>query len=211
MAERLSVSEVIAKLVSVVFHPLLMPTWSYVLLINFGEPLEHEQSFFWEWVSGVYIFLATFLIPSLVFVVLLKLKFIGSFSMPDRHERNLPILITAVFFYLSFYLFQQLGLDAVFGLYMLGATVLALISMLINYWWKISLHLLGVGGLTGAVATLALYFSPSYFAVLPVVVLLSGLIAFSRLKLKAHSQAEVYVGYLLGLGVIFGFFAMMMG
>jgi len=211
MTKPFSVSNFIAKLVSIVFHPLLIPTWAYVLLVNFGEPLEHEQSFFWEWLNGVYIFLATFVIPSLVFVVLLKLKFIGSLSMPDRQERNLPILITAIFFYLSFYLFQQLGLDAVFGLYMLGATVLALLSMLINYWWKISLHLLGAGGLTGAVATLSLCFSPTYFVVLPIVVLLSGVIAFSRLKLNAHTQAEVYVGYALGFVVIFGFFRMMVG
>lgn len=211
MTGRLSVSDFIAKLISVVFHPLLMPTWAYVLLINFGEPIEHEQSFFWEWLNGGYIFLATFLVPSIIFVVLFKLKYISALNMPNRQERHLPILITAVFFYLSFYLFRQLGLDALFGLYMLGATALAWLSMLINYWWKISLHTLGAGGLTGAVATLTLYFSPTYFAVLPIVVVVSGFIAFSRLKLKAHSQAEVYVGYLLGFAVIFGFFAMMMG
>lgn len=201
----------ISKVVSILFHPLLMPSWAYLSIVFFGDPVQHEQDYLWLLIYGFYINLLTFVFPVAVFLLMLRFGLISALEMPGRHERNVPILITAVFFYMLFHFSRNWEIDPVFGLYMLGATILSLVAMLINYWWKISLHAIGAGGLLGAISTLTYFFNPAYFQLVPLVVIFTGVIAFSRLKLKAHSQSEVYAGLLLGFSVIFSLFAAMVG
>ncbi len=199
------------RIISIIFHPLLMPVWAYVVLVTFGDPLQHEQESLWVFIYGLYVLAITFLFPAIIFYIMLRMKLISALHMPHRAERHLPVLITAVFFYLLFHLSRSWEIDPVFSLYMLGATMLSLMALLVNYWWKISLHTMGVGAITAGVATLALYFSPDYFVILPIVVLVSGLTASARLQLDAHTESEVYAGFLLGFVTIFTLFGVMMG
>lgn len=201
----------IAQILSVVFHPLFMPTWAYAVLVGFGDPVQHEQDTLWVFIYALYIFGITFVFPAVIFRLMLEMRMISALHMPLRNERHVPILVTAIFFYLLFQLSANWEIDPIFRLYMLGATMLSLVAMLINYWWKISLHTLGVGALFGGVTTLSLYFSPAYFQVLPAVVVVAGATGYARLSLRAHAQSEVYAGLFVGFTLIFMLFALMMG
>ncbi len=64
--------------------------------------------------------------------------------------------------------------------------------------------MLGVGGATGTFISLNYLFGGLYyFSIL--FIFLSGILAFSRLDLKAHDEKQVYVGFTLGC-VFQGFF-----
>ena len=89
---------------------------------------------------------------------------------------------------------------------MLGATVLVLISLLINYLTKISIHMLAMGGLFGTFAGLAIGFHYDLRLLLFLLALAAGLTGFARLKLKAHTEAQVYTGFGLGVLVLMGLF-----
>ena len=88
---------------------------------------------------------------------------------------------------------------------MIGASLALLITILINFRWKISMHMIGAGGILGLFYAFGRYFHfPSLQAVLFISVV-SGLIAAARLYRGAHSPAQLYVGFGVGFLLEFGF------
>jgi membrane-associated phospholipid phosphatase len=72
------------------------------------------------------------------------------------------------------------------------------VVMLVNHWWKISAHMSGIGGLLGAVITLTYYFKDNTMWLYMALFVIAGLVAFSRLKLKAHTIWQVLAGFFVG-------------
>ena len=82
----------------------------------------------------------------------------------------------------------------------LSSIFILILAFLITKKWKISLHMLGIGGATGSFFALNIVFGSLYYWVIAFF-FLSGLLAFSRLDLQAHNRLQVYSGFLLG-GII---------
>lgn len=162
-----------------------------------------------RYMTVLFVFLTSFVMPSLIFLILLKLGKIRSFEMHSRNERTLPLFIVALFFYATYYLLKQGPHFALFNIFMLGATLLVILSMLINYFNKISIHMVAVGGLFGTFAGFAILFRHDLTFLLYLIVLTAGLIGFARLKLKAHSPRQVYTGFLLGVLFMLSLFLLM--
>ena len=64
---------------------------------------------------------------------------------------------------------------------------------------KSSLHMLGMGGIIGFVMIMSFEYQLNFNALLASLFLVAGLIGVARLSLKAHSPAEVYIGFLVGV------------
>ena len=79
-----------------------------------------------------------------------------------------------------------------------------LISAFITFFWKISIHSLGMGGASGFMLILAILYpdGPVHYLLI-LTVIFSGFVMMARLRLNAHSPAQVYWGYFLGLFVSF--------
>ena len=69
---------------------------------------------------------------------------------------------------------------------------------LFSKFWKISLHLIGIGGVLGVFLALQII-KGGLLNLIVALILVSGILAFARLKEKAHSPAQVYAGFLLGV------------
>lgn len=192
-------SYVFARILSVVFHPLLVPTWAFILILTQGNLAILKIPSQAAWMIALLVFLCTAAIPAFIFLFMYRLKMISALSMPYRSERMAPIVVTAIFFYLMSYLVRQLHIAPVFGFYMIGATALALLCLVVNIWWKISLHLAGMGGVTGALAGMTELYGDNYFLPMIAALIISGFVAASRLRLNAHRPAEVYAGFALGV------------
>jgi len=74
--------------------------------------------------------------------------------------------------------------------------------LIISYWWKISLHMAGIGGLCALIFTFSIRFSTSLRSLFMAAICAAGILAFSRMKLKLHKPSQVYVGFLLGFFVV---------
>ncbi|MDY0077322.1 MAG: hypothetical protein RBR87_08610 [Bacteroidales bacterium] len=196
----------LAKFFSIIFHPLLIPAWAYLALIWQGNLLLLRIPFNLVWTLAALIFLTTFLLPTAIVLLMLRFRMISSLSMPLRSERIGPLVVTAIFFYMTYYLLKQLQIAPVIYLYMLGATLLAVISAAVTLWWKISLHSMGVGALVGAFAALALFSPANYSFLLMLSLLMAGITASSRLILSAHKPAEIYAGFATGASLMFTLF-----
>lgn len=195
----------IAKFFTAIFHPLLIPTYSFIILL-------HQQFYFariipsqTRWILIGVIFFSTFLVPTIMTILMRKMGLVQSYNMDKREERTFPYVITVIFFYLAYYLMKKVGVSSFLQLFMAGAMLLVIITLIINVFWKISSHMVGMGGVTGALIALSymLYIDLTWWIV--AMLLVSGMVAYSRLFLQAHSAAQVYSGFLVGLVVMTGF------
>ncbi len=188
----------LAKIISWLVHPLLIPTYAMLILINTKTHFTLVLPQHFRYLTVLFVFLTSFALPSLIMLILLKLGKIRSLQMETRQERILPLFIVAIFFYMTYYLLKQGPHFAIFNIFMLGATLLVICSLLINYVTKISIHMVALGGLFGTFLGFDLALHLDMRVLLSLIILIAGVTAFARLRLDAHTVSQVYGGFLLG-------------
>ena len=192
----------LARAISYVFHPLLMPPYVLFLLLNLNSFLSRSLPFSYKMTLVGVAFITTVLFPLFLTWMLLRLRIISSVFMTRKEERIYPILSIAVFYYLTYFLLRGIHISAIFSYYMLGATLLAILSLAVNFYRKISLHMIGIGGFTGLFLGLSLNFGINLNTEMIAGILLAGIIGFARLKSNSHQPAEIYTGFLMGVLVM---------
>jgi len=128
--------------------------------------------------------------------------------MLSQQERVLPMIIITAAFYTTYYLLKQTSESGIMALFMIGATMLVLIALIINYITKISLHLTAWGGVFGTFLGMAIIFHFNLTMLLYIIILVTGIVGTARLKLNAHTPVQVYSGFFLGAGVMLLLFYM---
>lgn len=200
-----------ANTISSVFHPLFVPIYGLILLLYIPSTPESfliQDSMYHspESIKQIILFLFGIfgvIAPGVSLLLFKYNKTISSLSLDIQHERKVPIFMMAIymgilFFFLAFQVPDYAVPNITRGI-SLGATIGIFVAGVLNRFAKLSLHMLGMGMLTGA---LFMYYMEQYDFppfILPSVFLLSGIVATARLSLNAHSYFELILGYLLGL------------
>ncbi|HMM11061.1 MAG TPA: hypothetical protein PKE03_03090 [Bacteroidales bacterium] len=196
-----------ARVVSVILHPLLIPLYAFLITLGITGHLQLQIPVHAQWLVAGLVLLLTVIMPGAIFYLMLRMRMISSLHMPYRQERNVPILITALFFYLTYQVLSRFGVAPLFSFYMLAASMLSLVALGANLWIKISLHMVALGALAGSMAVFARLFGEEYVYPALLAVLTAGLAGTARLVLGAHRQTEIYLGFLTGfvwMYVLFG-------
>ena len=188
----------LAKTLSLLLHPLLMPTYGFLLIFCTKNYISTFTPFSLKVVILSITFVFTFMLPALNAFILLKMGRIKSFEMETPKERIIPYISTSLYFFGLYYLFITAQFPPVFVILILGAAISILLTWIINFKWKISAHAVGVGGIIGAMIGISLRLMIDLRLILILVIFIAGLLGFARLKLNAHTPAQVYSGYLLG-------------
>ncbi|OQY01768.1 MAG: hypothetical protein B6I20_07490 [Bacteroidetes bacterium 4572_117] len=197
-------NDLFSKIISIIFHPLLMPSYALLIIFNSGThysyiPTEAQKIIY------ILVFLTTFLIPVSIIPFLLQLKIIKTFQLKDREDRIIPLFITAISYYFSYYLLSRLPFHVpqFIKILIIASATLICINLIINLKWKVSSHLIGVSGLLALIFLFSIIYYADLLYVLVLLSVISGIVAFARLKLNAHNPQQVYSGFLLGfLGII---------
>lgn len=198
----------LAKIVSVLFHPLLMATYMCaILMVTMPvalDPLRREA--FMGFL--IVIFLITFLLPAINIAIFRLFGSITSFSMRDRRERIIPFYFIAVLYLgmtLLFYWKFNMNLTDNVLKFLLIMNTLVIVSAIITPFYRISIHSVGMCGLLGVLLPLntvsedgALLY-PTVF-----LIVLAGVVMSSRLQLNAHTPREVMLGGMMGFAISFG-------
>lgn len=151
----------------------------------------------------IIVFNTTFLIPVLLIPIFLYRKIITSIDMESNRERILPLFLTFGSYYLGYFLIKSLPVPPVLISFILVSMLMVLVVGIISFWWKISAHMTGIGGLMGSMIAFSIKFFVEMQPVIIMMAIVAGLIGFSRLKLKAHSPAQLFAGW--GIGLVSGF------
>ena len=187
------------KIVSVVFHPLLMAT--YLSAILFTKAPELFPRVMPQVIPQfiLVVFITTCLMPALSIFLLKSFAFITNLELTKRAERMRPFIFIAFYYAVSSYLFaEKLEMGPVFMTVMIGVTVLILGLLIITIWFKISIHAAatwsGVGFVSALMMTMAVDIGWYYFGL----IMAAGLTSSSRLYLGYHQPKEVWSGAILG-------------
>jgi hypothetical protein len=205
----------LALFFSYIGHPLLALFYMLLLLMAcnpyaFGIRSMAEPK---AVVLIVSVFAITFLIPGFGVALMKPLGLIKSLHLDDKQDRTGPYIITGVFYLWLVKNLLSLGyLPALFVAFALGATISLFLAFFINIFLKVSAHAAGMGGfVTMLLITLFSYpdatlgipafggtMMVGFAVVLALGILFAGLVGTARLALKAHSPAELYIGYGVG-------------
>lgn len=188
----------IAQAFSLTFHPLLMPTLGVILLLYTDSYLLYIPS---QAKNTIILLIAigTLVLPIVMLPVFIMQGKINNLLLDDRKERIFPLALTSVFYLLTFMLFKKIPILGFLHAYILGAFLSVLAGAIVSLKWKISTHMLGLGGLTGMVVMASVNLNINLYYSLIGVIIATGLTGSSRLYLNAHTPAQVYAGYVSGL------------
>ncbi|MCK3683659.1 phosphatase PAP2 family protein [Maribellus sp. YY47] len=191
----------LAKIISILFHPVVVPTLGILLLLN--------SSFYFSMLSWeakrfilLVVFFTTCILPMLM-VSLLALNTKFDINMLKSTDRILPLLASAVFYYLGFVLLGKVSVFPVLKLYMLASVLVIVALLVVSFKWKISNHMAALGGLTGTFLALSFRYGLNPVYSLLIIILVSGLVGTARLALSRHNIWQVIAGYSLGFLVLY--------
>jgi membrane-associated phospholipid phosphatase len=78
-----------------------------------------------------------------------------------------------------------------------------LVAAIVSYFWKISIHLIGIGGVTGMISALSVKYGIDLLNLQILLLMISGLTASARLYLGEHNPKQVYTGFIFGFLIVF--------
>ncbi len=191
----------LAKVFSVIFHPLVMPSIG-ILLIFFSGIYSGFLTFEQKRAIFLIVFTGTLLLPVCLIPLYMLFKIIRNVEMNSLRERILPLFFTTAIYFFTFYLISGFSLPRVINLFLTGTIICVSAVFFISILWKISAHMVGVGGLAGMLLAVSFIHSLNLLGLIIPVIIVAGLLGFSRLELKAHTPAQVYAGFLKGAGIM---------
>ncbi|WP_192346820.1 PA-phosphatase [Algoriphagus sp. Y33] len=193
-----------ALVVSVVLQPLVIPSLVFGLALFVVPEATSIPDTFKNRLFSL-IALSTFVIPMITVLGLRLSGTLKSIHMAELKDRAIPFAVTSIYYILTVYLlYQQRQFDPVLWKILGVITLSIVILTLVTFFWKMSAHMTGMGGLIAAVVVLGLKFStfqPLYPLLAAVV--LAGLVGSVRLYLESHRPIEIYVGLIFGFILCF--------
>ena len=188
-----------AQFISVVGHPLFMPFYAMILIFEFNPYIDLQVPNSIQAIVLTLLSVFTILLPIITVIVLQKLGVVKSIYMKTIEERKWPFLLSVLWYYLGFDLLRNIALPISLYLLMIGAITVILIAHFITLRWKISVHMLGIGGVIGSMIGLSQRFQFDHFYLILALYFVAGLIGYARLKTYSHTYLQVYAGFILGV------------
>ncbi len=188
----------VARFLSFLFHPLLIPTYLLVILLGIDTTYSVLLPLKMKLLVVGTILVTTFIFPLIVIFIMFRMKIVSSLYLPLREERIFPLITVAIFYYLTFYLIRNVYLPQNFQLFILGATLLTVVTLAVTLFFRISMHMIALGSITGLFIGMAITSDGYALFLVFGTILISGLTGSARLKLNAHQPVEIYSGWLMG-------------
>lgn len=184
------------KFISTILHPIVMPTIGILLYFIFSPiNLSRQQ----QLTILSIVFITTYIVPLLLLVFLKAIGYIKSYQVFSIKERKVPLFFMIALLFFLAELFQRLNIVKDLS-YLFYGIVLGLTITYFLFFTRLksSLHLLSMGGAVGYFLIFQEIHGINILPIIIIFIILSGLLATSRLYLKAHTPKEVYTGFFLG-------------
>lgn len=185
----------LAQFISVISHPILLPTWMFLIFIFTGIC---EVSHIRAEICLSIIFGTTFILPAITLLILKKFKVIESITMEKRSDRFIPLFVMVIFIYATSRFFNGINALALYNFYLICNLMLCVVVFWINLFWKISMHGIGWGAFAATLLVMSTMSSILYLPYFILSIILSGIVISARLYLKSHNESQVYIGFIVG-------------
>lgn len=189
----------IAKFFSVFLHPIAIPTIVTASISIFYPvillPIQREFLL----IFNLFIFISTWLIPSICIYGLFLINLITDLTIDKRRDRMLAIASTTLIYFVAVYFIQfKFRLRPEFMILFYSSLFCLVLSLVVTFFWKISLHATANWGAVAYIITIVIL-SNSSSLLLPttLLILLSGIAIWSRLFLQKHDIYQIIGGIVL--------------
>ena len=183
--------------ISWLLHPFMVPTYM-VLILLFGDTIMSNIAPGLKWFFVLMVSLNTLVIPAILIALMRTFGVLGNLSLQQRRERVIPLAVVAVCYLICALMISNILVAFLIRKFLFAAFGCVLVALVVNFWWKISLHLTAAGGAVAVLLIVAISRFGDLTGTVIVAILLSGLLASARLRLGSHSPAQVAAGFFGG-------------
>lgn len=181
----------IARIISTLFVP---PSFSLIVYILFAIFIEESLSDSIDLIIITTLF--GFVLPILMFLIMRKKNLVSDQDALIKEQRTFPFLIATIFYSVGLFFLIYFNLSLISISFWFCFISNTLITIIINKFWKISIHAMGA---SGAFASLIFTFG---IKLLPFAIIVI-LVGWSRIKLKCHSLEQVVAGSILAFTSVY--------
>ncbi len=201
---RKNILEFCAEIISMIFTPLIIPTYAVCYCINLPY-IAIQSSLSARIMVSLAILCITCMIPIISIAFLYKYGKISDPGVNQQKDRLIPYIITIISYIVGAIYLTEVNAPKWIPMFLIGGGLAAITSLLINLKWKISAHGAGMGGLVALFFTIWAneYAQEDYMLATSIVILLTGLVGTSRLILKRHTLGQVLAGTINGFFWVF--------
>ena len=188
-----------AKIISIIGHPIFQPTWMMIIMLLSGLTrfMPNNNMTFLTITLSI-----TCIIPIIIIMMMKKWGIISSLEMEERNDRPGPLFIMVLFLYLTLRFFNKFPLFSIYNFYLTSVIVVTILALVITFFWKISLHALGWGNFVACLFILTTVSIRMYLLYFIASIVMAGIVATARLRLKSHSNAQIYSGFAMGFATV---------
>jgi membrane-associated phospholipid phosphatase len=194
-------NKISAKILSYLFHPLVMPLLGVLVIFYSNSYISLLPSDIKK-IILIVISANTLGLPLLMMPLFIQFGAIKSLEMESAKERILPLTFMLIPYILTVYFLLKLPIPILVSSFMIGASLALVSCLIISFWWKISIHLVGIGGLVGFLIAFSIRLNANVLLFILLSILIAGFLASARLYSKAHRPLQVYLGFILGFTVM---------
>ncbi|WP_068844819.1 hypothetical protein [Flavobacterium chilense] len=187
----------ILPLFSYILHPIFISMYATLFyLFCKNDAFSNQEKYY----VLFQILIITILVPILFFLLLRSTGNVKSVMLPETSQRRIPLVLQCFLYILLVKRSIVIARYPELHFFFLGAlfsTILALICSLFKI--KASLHMLAISGFTIFAIGLNMHLqlqNPYWAAFL---ILMTGVVASSRLEMEAHTPKEILIGLLIGV------------
>ena len=182
---------------SLIFHPLLMPLIGVGLYFKLTPKFIEPEIII---IKTYAIIIITILIPLISFFLLKNSGLVKSINLKKVKERKYPLMIQIILIFIIITrVFTKYHHPELYYFFIAVAvsSLVALILVIVNF--KVSLHQMGIAGVTMFLIALSIRFTENYLFEISLFFLINGWVASSRLETKSHSISELIIGLIVGV------------
>lgn len=182
---------------SYLFHPIFIPIVGTVFYILFSENYYAKEQYFLLLFQVVII---TFFLPLAFFYLLRTFGKVDTIMLSEVSQRKIPLLMQIAL--MSILISKSVTLERFEELFFffLGGIASTIIAFGLLYAKiKASLHMIALSALTFFVIGMSMHHELNIIYTIASLFLISGIVASSRLAMKAHTMKELIIGYGAGM------------
>lgn len=182
---------------SYIFHPIFISIYGTLFYFLVTRSYFYDSQIY---VTLIQVVILTLLLPLSIYFLFRSLGVVTSFTEATLKERQMPIAVQAILLLvlLKFSISKEITTELFyFFLGGLSSSILVLTAVILKF--KASLHMIGISALTAFIYGLSSYYQLPFVNLISFCIVSIGLVASSRLYMKAHTYPELVVGIIIGL------------
>ncbi|RZS98925.1 hypothetical protein [Aquimarina brevivitae] len=185
------------KSFSYLLHPILMPLLGAIIYFA-AAPRFIPDEIISAKIFGLVVI--TIFTPIVLYFFLKSSGAISSPHLEEVKQRKIPLLLQSILLIVVIKLIIDIYHYPELYYFFLGALFSSLSAIFVIFFnIKASLHMVGISAVTMFTVALSIHFSINLTALIAILMVANGLVATSRLHMKAHTNLELILGILIGI------------